>query len=95
VRDALPAAIVSKWSSRVQFVTGTEVAAFDLRQPRRIYTFAPVFKTGQFATLSFNYRDYVARAANEAPSGSAGGTTYYLMLFNNEWVMISEGWWIT
>jgi hypothetical protein len=95
LRDFVPASIIEKWRTRVTFVTRDEMAAFNPREERRTYTLSPILQAGQFALLSCDYSERVARAANEAPAGYAGGTQYYLMLVNGEWVIVSSGGWVT
>ncbi len=93
--ENIPQSIVDKWRGRVQFITRTEMADLDQRAARQVFMVGPILQAAQFVSFTADYSERVARAANEAPQLYAGGTRYYLMLLDNEWVLVTGSSWVT
>ena len=93
--DSMPAALRAKWTGRVPIITSAEWANRSERTGGTLFTLTSVARVGPFARLGIESAGRLDRRADQAPWLYYGGTTYYLMELDGEWVLVTAMSWIT
>lgn len=93
--DSLPASVQRQWSGRANLISGSAWTSRDLKTAGVLYAVSSIRTWGRFARVSVDLSEHVGRRADEAPEAFAAGQTYYLMLVNGEWLLVTESGWIT
>lgn len=60
-----------------------------------LITVQPTMQWGDFVSIGWSWTALQRRAANEAPSGYAGGTTLMLLRTPQGWLIVASSSWIT
>jgi hypothetical protein len=93
--DSLPLAVRERWRSRAQLIDSGEWSERALHEPGVLYTLSSVRRAGPFVMLSVMASERLERDPGEAPRAYASMTRYYLMEFDDEWVVVAAEGWVT
>ncbi|MBA3970277.1 MAG: hypothetical protein H0X52_09260 [Gemmatimonadetes bacterium] len=93
--DNLPAPVRRKWQTRAQLITSEQWNARSDRLPGILFRPGRVLRAGPFVYLDLDYSTRAARREDQAPAGSAGGFTVYLLETEKGWMLVSASEWIT
>jgi hypothetical protein len=93
--DSLPAPMQRKWQTRAQLITSEQWNARSDRLPGILFRPGRVLRAGPFVYLDLDYSTRAARREDQAPAGSAGGFTVYLLETEKGWMLVNASEWIT
>jgi len=93
--DSISAGLRAKWTSHVPVITRAEWDRRSDREGGTLFTLTSVSRLGPFARLGVDSFGRIPRQPNQAPWLYFAQTTYYLMQFQGEWVLVTMERWIT
>jgi hypothetical protein len=88
--DGLTAGFRAAWDGKAQFLSAAAWNAQPNRAGGELWTLSAVERAGPFLRVSFNVSGRVAKTPAQAPALWYSFTSYLLMNYDGEWVIVSK-----